>query len=87
MATHISAEKRARQAIKRQTRNSMVASKVHTAQRKVLDLVATDPKKAEAALSEAFKVIQTSKGVIHRNAVRRKMARLSKAVAKAKKAS
>lgn len=86
MANHVSAEKRARQSIKRKTRNAAVRSKVHNAARNVLQ-VAQDPKKAEEALRQAFKVIQTAKGVLHRNAVRRKMARLSKAVARAAKAS
>ncbi len=82
MANHISAEKRARQAIRRQARNSEQVSRVHNVERKVLASL-TDPKKAQEALSEAFSVIQKSKGTIHRNTIRRRMARLSKAVLKA----
>ena len=42
-----------------------------------------DPKKAGEALRKAFSTIQKTRGAVHRNAVRRKMARLSKAVARA----
>lgn len=84
MANHISAEKRARQAIKKRARNTSVKSSIHTAERAVRAVVAT-PEKATEALKNAFSVIQKSRGVIHRNAVRRKMARLSKAVARAAK--
>jgi len=85
MANHKSAEKRARQAIKRESRNTEVRSKVHNIERKVLASLA-DPKAAAAALSEAFSVIQKSRGVLHKNAVKRRMARLSKALVRASKA-
>jgi small subunit ribosomal protein S20 len=79
MATHPSAEKRARQSLKRAERNRRVRSAVKTAARKVLE---SSPAEQTKALSEAFSVIQKSRGVFHRNAVRRKMARLAKASAK-----
>ncbi|MBN8554515.1 MAG: 30S ribosomal protein S20 [Deltaproteobacteria bacterium] len=85
MANHPSAEKRARQAIKRKTRNNKVRSQVHTAERAVRE--AKDSKGAQEALKKAFHTIQKSRGVVHRNTIRRKMARLSKAAARVSKAS
>jgi small subunit ribosomal protein S20 len=86
MANHASAAKRARQSIKRSARNNASRSRVRTAERKVLSLL-TDPKKAAEALSEAFSVIQKSKSVLHRNAIKRRMSRLAKAVGVASKKS
>jgi small subunit ribosomal protein S20 len=83
MANHISAEKRARQAIKRAARNTSTKSAIHTAERRVREN--TDPQKGPQVLSEAFSSIQKARGVVHRNTVRRKMARLAKAVASAAK--
>jgi small subunit ribosomal protein S20 len=82
MANHTSAEKRARQAIKRNARNASVKSSVHTAEKAVRGAL-TDPKNVGELLRSAFSTIQKARGVIHRNAVKRKMARLSKAVARA----
>ncbi len=82
MANHKSSEKRARQTIKRQARNTAARSEIHHAERKVLTQL-KDPKAAQAALSEAFSVIQKSRGVLHVNAIKRKMARLATAVYKA----
>lgn len=81
----MSAEKRARQALKRRSRNASQKSAVHTAEKLVRSSM-KDGVKAGEALKSAFSVIQKARGVIHRNAVRRKMARLSKAVARAAKA-
>jgi len=86
MANHKSAEKRARQSLKIRARNNQVRSRVHSVERTVKESL-TDPKKASEALKKAFHVIQKARGVLHRNAVRRKMARLSKAVARAGVAS
>ncbi len=80
MANHISSEKRARQAPKRTARNSAIKSSVRTAEREVRASL-SDPAKAEAALRRAFSVIQKSRGVVSKNAIKRKMARLAKAVA------
>ena len=86
MANHVSAEKRARQSLKKRARNVTVKSKVHNAERAVRDTL-KDSQKAQENLKSAFSVIQKARGVIHRNAVRRKMARLSKAVALASKSA
>jgi small subunit ribosomal protein S20 len=84
MANHKSAEKRARQALKRQARNIEVRSRVHNVERK-LHAALTDPKKAAEVLSEAFSAIQKARGVLHPNAVKRRMSRLAKAAAKTTK--
>lgn len=84
MATHKSAEKRARQSVKRAARNRKVRSRVRTAVKAVLE---ADANQVQKSLSEAFSTIQKARGVFHRNTVRRKMARLAKAVAKKAKAS
>jgi len=79
MADHVSAAKRARQSLKRAERNRKVRSSVKTA---IKNVHTADAKTSAAALSEAFSAIQKSRGVFHRNTVKRKMARLAKAVAK-----
>lgn len=83
MANHASAEKRARQSLKRRARNNKVRSQVHTAERAVRE----SPKDPQAALKAAFSVIQKSRGVLHRNTVKRKMSRLAKAAALAAKSA
>ena len=75
MATHKSAEKRARQSVKRAARNVSRRSKVRGAIRAFREtLTAGDKKKAEKALAEATRELRkaASKGVVHaRNASRR----------------
>ena len=88
MANHKSAEKRAKQALVREARNSSVKSKVKSAERKVRDAVASkNQKEAEAALRLAFSTIQKSKGTLHPNSIKRRMARLATAVGSLAKAS
>ena len=84
MANHKSSEKRARQSVKRTERNRAVRAKVRTMTNKAADAPSD---KTKEALSEAYSAIQKSRGVYHRNTVKRKMSRLAKAVArKAKQA-
>ncbi len=75
MATHKSAEKRARQSVKRAARNVSRRSKVRGAIRAFREVLTSgDKKKAEKALAEATREIRkaASKGVVHaRNASRR----------------
>lgn len=80
MANHKSAEKRARQALVRKSRNNRVRSQVRTAEKAVRTQL-SDQGKSKEALQSAFSVIQKARGVLHKNTIRRKMARLSKAVA------
>ncbi len=85
MANTASAEKRNRQAQKRRARNVQVRTGVKSAVKKVREaLVKGDGAAAKSALHAAEKTIDkaASKGVLHRNAASRKIARLAHAVAK-----
>ena len=83
MATHKSAEKRARQNTKRQQRNTSVKSRVKTRVKAVLGAV-EDKKKDDSrkALAEAIVVIDkaASKNVLHKNTASRKISRLTRKV-------
>jgi len=83
LATHKSAEKRARQNKKRQLRNASVKSSVKTRLKAVLGAV-EDKKKDDSrkALSEAIVIIDkaVSKGVLHKNTASRKISRLTRKV-------
>lgn len=85
MANTSSAEKRNRQAQKRRARNVQVRTGVKSAVKKVREaLTQGDKASTQQALQAAERTIgkAASKGVIHRNAASRKIARLAKAVAK-----
>jgi small subunit ribosomal protein S20 len=85
LANTRSAEKRNRQAQKRRTRNVAVRTRVKSAVKKVRDAIAKgDGSAAKQALLEAASTLDraSSKGVVHRNAASRRIARLSKAIAK-----
>lgn len=80
---HASAQKRARQNIERNQRNSMLRSALRTAVKKVV--TAVDSRNVEAAQTELPKAIRalgkaTSKGIIHKNAAARKISRLTRHV-------
>jgi small subunit ribosomal protein S20 len=75
-----SAEKRARQAVKRRAHNMTLRSKMRTAVKKVRAAVATGEKAtAQAAFKTAVPVIDSmvNKGIIHRNTASRHKSRLS----------
>jgi small subunit ribosomal protein S20 len=83
---HPSAEKRHRQNLKRHARNRLVKTRMRTAAKNALDVIAgTDAAAANAALREAARLLQkaASKGVIKRNSASRKIARLSRRLHKA----
>ncbi|HEY6104949.1 MAG TPA: 30S ribosomal protein S20 [Anaeromyxobacteraceae bacterium] len=83
MANTPSAEKRNRQTQRRRVRNLHVRTGVKSAVKKVREAVAHgDATQARQALHQAARVIDraASKGVLHRNAASRKIARLSRAV-------
>jgi len=87
MATHKSAEKRARQTIVRNQRNRQVLSTMKTAIRKLRDAIeAKQLDKLDALLCETQSVIAVTrrKGVIHVNNMARRISRLSAQVKKAK---
>lgn len=77
---HPSAEKRHRQSVKRQTRNRLIKSRVHSAVKKASEtIVGGDSAAAKEALKLAAKALNraAAKGSIHRNTAARKVARLS----------
>lgn len=81
---HPSAVKRNRQNIKQRARNRGVQARVRTEVRKLREIVAQgDAAAAEAELRIAVRDLSkaASKGVIHRNAASRRIARLSRHVA------
>ncbi len=88
MANTASAQKRNRQAQKRRTRNVQVRTGVKSAVKKVRDaLEKGDTAAAALALKAAERTIAKggTKGVVHKNAVSRKISRLAHAVAKSSK--
>lgn len=85
MANTPSAEKRNRQAESHRVRNLAVRTGVKSAVRMVREAVAQgDAAQAKQALHRAARAIDraASKGVLHRNAASRKIARLSRAVSR-----
>jgi small subunit ribosomal protein S20 len=80
MATHVSAEKRIRQTARRTVVNRARLSRLRTFVKKVETAIAAgDKEAARAALKEAQPELQrgAQKGVAHKNAVARKLSRLS----------
>ncbi len=83
MATHKSAEKRARQSVKRATRNQSLKSALKTFEKKVR--VAVEKKDAKIAVDALKGFVSAfdkaaSKGVIHAKKAARKVSRLSQLV-------
>ncbi len=85
MANTKSAKKAARQAARRTVINKVRRSRVRTSTRKVEEAISTgDRKAALAAMAEAEPAIirAAQKGIVHRNAARRKVSRLAHRIAK-----
>lgn len=82
MANHKSAEKRARQSLRRAVRNQQTKSKVKTVERKVIVALQAKSKETEATLREFTSQIMkaVAKGVIKKETASRKIGRLSKRV-------
>ena len=83
MATHKSAEKRSRQAVKHRECNNTVKSSIKTGVKTVLEAVETkDQEAAKAALAKAIPAIAkaTAKGAFHKKTASRKISRLTKRV-------
>jgi small subunit ribosomal protein S20 len=83
MANTPQSEKRARQGEKRAAINKMRKSRIRTFLRKVEEAIASgDKSAAEAALKAAQPELMrgTTKGLLHKNTVARKMSRLSSRV-------
>lgn len=88
MATHPSAEKRARQNDKRRARNHAKKAAVRGLVKKVrVALETKDPKAAAAALAPAISALakSVSKGIAHKRTAARKISRLTKQVSNLKK--
>jgi small subunit ribosomal protein S20 len=83
MATHVSAEKRHKQSLKKQSHNRFWKSRIKVATKNVLEAISKkDKKKAEETLRKAVSEIKRARkeGVIHFNNASRKVARLSRHV-------
>jgi small subunit ribosomal protein S20 len=83
LATHKSAEKRARQNKRRETRNESISSALKTFEKKVRTAYTNkDPKAALEALKALASQFDkaASKGVVHAKKAARKVSRLSKLV-------
>ncbi len=80
-----SAIKRVKVSEKKNLRNRMVKSSVHTSVKKFEAAVEADPKNANVQLSATSAAIDkaVSKGVMHKNTANRKKARLAKQLSKA----
>lgn len=90
MATHASAEKRARQNVKRRLRNRQNMSTMRTAIRNLREAIdGKDLKNLDRLFKEAQSVIARTrqKGAIHRNKMARHIGRLASSVNKAKAAA
>jgi len=85
MAHHKSAEKRARQALKRQARNRSVLRRTRTVVKDLRESIASsDPAQAAERLKRAERELRkaASKGVVPRRRADRSVSRLAKAVHK-----
>lgn len=83
MANHKSAAKRARQAVRRNKRNSTALSSVRTFEKKVRTAIASgDAKAAQAAFNEFMSKAgkAATKGIVHAKAASRKIGRLAASV-------
>lgn len=85
MANHKSAAKRARQSIKRKSRNSQVKAAVKTFEKNLVKAIETKSKDAEKALQAYMKKAMSavSKGTLRKQTIARKIGRLSTRVSKA----
>jgi small subunit ribosomal protein S20 len=89
MQSHPSAEKRARQTVRRTAVNKNRKSLIRTAVRKVEEAIAAGDKAAAAAalkLAEPQIMRGVTKGVIHKNTGSRKVSRLAARLKKLKQA-
>jgi small subunit ribosomal protein S20 len=83
LATHKSAEKRSKQAVKHQERNTAIKSKVKTNVKTVLSAVeGKDQAGAVSSLGKAIPEIAkaAAKGILHKRNASRKISRLTKKV-------
>ena len=84
MATHKSAQKRARQALRRRARNRQVRSRVRTAVKEARAAVASSPREQAVELLRAAEGTlrkAASKGIIPKKRASRQVARLARSLA------
>ncbi len=85
MATHKSAEKRARQSVKRNARNTAAVGAVRTLERKLRTALAGNDKSAATTLMKDYMSLMAKaggKGVVHAKTASRKIGRLATRVSK-----
>ncbi|MGH7804982.1 MAG: 30S ribosomal protein S20 [Candidatus Binatia bacterium] len=90
MATHKSADKRHRQSLKRQARNTALKARLRTLVKKArVALEAGDVTAAETRVAEAARALDKAvgKGVLHRNNAARKISRMTARVHAKKKSA
>jgi small subunit ribosomal protein S20 len=89
LANTRSAEKRNRQAQKRRARNVQVRTTLKTAVKKAREAIAKGEATAREAIQGAVRALDkaASRGIVHRNAAARRIARMAKAATKAAKAA
>ncbi len=89
MANTRSAEKRNRQSLKRRKRNIQVRTALKSAVKRAREGIASgDSAAVKASLAPALRTLDkaASKGIIHKNAASRRIARLAKAASRAQQA-
>ncbi len=88
MANHKSAEKRARQALKRNEKNRACRSRIRTLTKEAEAAVASGRPDAKTALRKAESALAKSaaSGTLHKRTAARKISRLAKRTKKAQKA-
>ena len=89
MATHKSADKRHRQSLKRQARNTALKARLRTLVKKArAALEGSDLAVAETRVADAARALDKAvgKGALHRNNAARKIGRMSAKIAKKKAA-
>ncbi len=85
MATHKSAEKRARQAVKRNARNTAAIGAVRRLERKLRTALAANDKTTSTTLMKDYMSVMAkagTKGVVHAKTASRKIGRLALRVSK-----
>jgi small subunit ribosomal protein S20 len=90
MATHKSADKRHRQSLKRQVRNTALKARLRTLVKKArVALEGSDLAAAETRVAEAARALDKAvgKGALHRNNAARKISRMSARIHAKKKAA
>lgn len=89
MANTRSAEKRNRQAQRRRTQNVAIRTGLRSTVKKAREAIASGEAAGQQAVKAALRSLDraASKGIIHKNAASRRIARLARAAAKAAKAA